>query len=182
MAAALLRGAQAAGILEPAQIAVAEPVEQLRRQWEQAGCQTVADASQLPEAAAYLLCVKPQDLAAAAGQLAGSRNLAKALTVSIVAGARVETLTRLLDSSLIVRTMPNTPAQIGEGCTFAYAAPAAVAGKEPVGQLFASVGKLLWVERENLIDAATAVAGSGPAYAFALIEAMTAAGKKLGLE
>ena len=182
MAAALLGGARASGHLQPEQIAVAEPEQQLRRQWEEEGCQAVADASGLPAAAAYLLCVKPQDLAAAATQLAAGRAMDQALTVSIVAGARIESLKRMLGSDRIVRAMPNTPAQIGEGCTFAYAAAAAAADKEVVEQLFGAVGRVFWVGEESLLDAATALAGSGPAYAFALIEEMATAGVKLGLD
>lgn len=182
MASALLRGCLAAGHLQPEQIAVADPNPQVLRHWQDAGCQTFAAADQLPEARSFLLCVKPQDLAAAAAQLAASRQISKSLTVSIVAGIGTETLQKMLGSDKIVRTMPNTPAQIGAGCTFAYATPAASNDKQPVKKLFESVGKLFWVENEELIDVATAISGSGPAYAFALIEAISEAGAKLGME
>ena len=182
MAGALLRGSLAAGRLQPEQVAVAEPNREIRRQWEEAGCMTTASASELPAASAFLLCVKPQDLAAAAAQLADGRDLSGSLVVSIVAGVGSATLQETLAARTVVRAMPNTPAQIGAGCTFAYAADSAAGARQPVEQLFAAVGELFWVEDERLIDAATAVAGSGPAYAFSLIEAMAAAGVQLGLE
>ncbi len=182
MAGALLRGAVAAGAWQPEQLAVAEPSETLRRQWAQEGYQAVSSAAELPPAAAVLVCVKPQDLPAAARELSAGRDLSATPATSIVAGASVATLARLLGTCRIVRAMPNTPALLRTGCTFAFAGDADTADREQAAQLFSACGKLFWVEREELIDAATALSGSGPAYAYLLMEAMAEAGEQLGLE
>ena len=91
-------------------------------------------------------------------------------------------ITRHLGPAALVRTMPNTPAAIGRGITVACASPAVDAG--PAGlceRLLAAIGESAWVEDEALLDAVTAVSGSGPAYVFLLIEALARAGEAVGL-
>jgi pyrroline-5-carboxylate reductase len=102
--------------------------------------------------------------------------------LSIAAGIDIARLQRGLDTDRVVRTMPNTPAQVGKGMTGAVAAPAVdEAAREGVGALLAAVGKVAWFDDEADIDALTAVSGSGPAYVFYLVEALAAAGEQQGL-
>lgn len=104
------------------------------------------------------------------------------LVVSIAAGISLDTLVSRLGTERVVRTMPNTPAQLGKGITGAVAAPG-VTGRDRAlaDALLAAAGTTIWVEDEKLIDAVTAVSGSGPAYVFYLVEAMAAAGEAQGL-
>ena len=104
------------------------------------------------------------------------------LFVSIVAGKTLRALARHLGSAAIVRTMPNTPAAIGRGITVACASPlVTLAQRRLCDRLLAAIGESSWVEDEGLLDAVTAVSGSGPAYVFLLIEALTRAGEAEGL-
>jgi pyrroline-5-carboxylate reductase len=133
-----------------------------------------------------VLAVKPQSMRevgkALASALAAAPGAAP-LIVSIAAGIRTADLSRWLGGyQAIVRCMPNTPALIGLGITGLYAGPGVgVAAKEIAGTVLQAVGQTLWVEQESQIDAVTAVSGSGPAYAFYLIEAMQQAASELGL-
>lgn len=104
------------------------------------------------------------------------------LFVSIVAGKTLTGLTRQLGRAAIVRTMPNTPAAIGRGITVACANSLVTVGQRQLcDRLLAAIGESAWVEDEALIDAVTAVSGSGPAYVFLLIEALAQAGRAEGL-
>lgn len=128
-----------------------------------------------------VLAVKPQQMREALAPLAG--RLSTQLVVSIAAGLRIGELSRWLGGhALMVRAMPNTPALIGQGMTGLYAAPAVSgAQREAVGCILAAAGQSVWVEREDLLDAVTALSGSGPAYVFHFIEALQQGGEKLGL-
>jgi len=104
------------------------------------------------------------------------------LFLSIVAGKTLGSLARHLGSAAIIRTMPNTPAAIGRGITVACANPLVTAAQRQLcDRLLAAIGESSWVEDEGLIDAVTAVSGSGPAYVFLLIEALARAGEAEGL-
>jgi pyrroline-5-carboxylate reductase len=104
------------------------------------------------------------------------------LFLSIVAGKTLAGLARHLDRAAVVRSMPNTPAAIGRGITVACANPLVTfAQRRLCDRLLAAIGESTWVEDEALIDAVTAVSGSGPAYVFLLIEALAAAGAAEGL-
>jgi pyrroline-5-carboxylate reductase len=104
------------------------------------------------------------------------------LFVSIVAGKTLTGLARQLGRAAIVRTMPNTPAAIGRGITVACASSLVTIGQRQLcDRLLAAIGESAWVEDEALIDAVTAVSGSGPAYVFLLIEALAEAGRAEGL-
>ncbi len=90
---------------------------------------------------------------------------------------------RLPQVTRFVRAMPNTPAAIGRGITGAFATEALTkADRAAVTRLLQTTGRLEWVENEGLIDAVTAVSGSGPAYVFHMVEALAKAGEALGLE
>ena len=104
------------------------------------------------------------------------------LFLSIVAGKTMAGITRHLGPAALVRTMPNTPAAIGRGITVACASPAVTpAQRGYCERLLAAIGESAWVEDEALLDAVTAVSGSGPAYVFLLIETLARAGEAEGL-
>ena len=104
------------------------------------------------------------------------------LFVSIIAGKTLAGLARHLGRAAIIRTMPNTPAAIGRGITVACANPHVTSGhRQLCDRLLAAIGESAWVEDEALMDAVTAVSGSGPAYVFLLIEMLARAGQVEGL-
>ena len=128
-----------------------------------------------------ILAVKPQQLKSVA--LALAPHLQSQLVISVAAGIRSEDLSRWLQGyDRLVRTMPNTPAQIQAGITGAFALPAVSAEQRGLADaLLQAAGEVVWLEQESQLDAVTAISGSGPAYVFLLIEALTAAGVALGL-
>jgi pyrroline-5-carboxylate reductase len=128
-----------------------------------------------------VLAVKPQQLPTVAADLAP--RLKQQLIVSIAAGIRVNDLSRWLGGyGHIVRTMPNTPAMVGAGITGLFAAEDVDAsGRSAAEGIMRAVGGVVWVKEEALLDAVTAVSGSGPAYVFYFIEALEAAGVEAGL-
>jgi pyrroline-5-carboxylate reductase len=129
-----------------------------------------------------VLAVKPQQMREALLPLAaGARD---ALVVSVAAGIRAADIARWLGGHRrVVRTMPNTPALIGAGITGLWAASDVMAADRMLAErIVRAVGEAVWVGEEVLLDAVTAVSGSGPAYVFAFMEAMQAAGVRLGLD
>ncbi|HEX9028629.1 MAG TPA: pyrroline-5-carboxylate reductase, partial [Anaerolineales bacterium] len=137
----------------------------------------VAAASQ---AEVVVLSVKPQRLARVLNGLKGSIQ-PRALVLSIVAGATLHKISLGLAHDIVVRCMPNTPAQIGEGITV-WTASAAVSTDqhEMARQILSALGEQVFVEEENYLDMATALSGTGPAYVFLFMEAMIDAGVHLG--
>jgi pyrroline-5-carboxylate reductase len=127
-----------------------------------------------------VLAVKPQRLMKVLGELKGSIH-ADQLLVSIVAGAKTQTITDELLHAAVVRSMPNTPAQIGEGVT-AWTASPAVSERQvtQVRALFDALGKSVQVENERQIDMATALSATGPTYIFLVMEALIDAGVHMG--
>ena len=127
-----------------------------------------------------VLSVKPQVLSAVYSDLKGHIG-SSAMIVSIVAGATSGSIAAGLRHQAVVRVMPNTPAQVGEGMSV-WTATEAVSDRqrEWVGTLLAALGKQLYVRDEGLLDKATAVSGSGPAYVFMLIEGLIDAAVHLG--
>lgn len=132
------------------------------------------------QARIVVLSVKPQVLSAVCADLKGALR-PSTLVVSIVAGARIASMAGRLMHKAIVRTMPNTPAQIGEGMTV-WTATDAVSERqrEQAGVVLGALGKQLYVRDESFLDKATAVSGSGPAYVFMLMEALIDAAVHLG--
>ncbi|WBK02008.1 pyrroline-5-carboxylate reductase [Methylocystis parvus OBBP] len=131
---------------------------------------------------AVVLAIKPQMLEAgaeAAAPFVGPGSV----VVSILAGKRIADIAaRLPAVTSIVRAMPNTPAAIGRGMTGAFASEATSESQRALAHaLLAAAGQVEWVESEALIDAVTALSGSGPAYVFYLVEALVAAGVEAGL-
>lgn len=130
-----------------------------------------------------VLAVKPQQMREVAAALLPQLTGARALIVSIAAGIRSADLARWLGGySAIVRTMPNTPALIGQGVTGMVAMDGVSEQQKSVADtIMKAVGATVWLDREELIDPVTAVSGSGPAYVFYFIEAMQQAALEMGL-
>ena len=182
MAAAILRGLIRGGCA-PAGLLVVEPLAaQRERLVAELGvsCLDPGDSS-LARAAAVVWAVKPQSFAAAARDCAA--HVRQALQISVMAGVRSDAIAEACGGSRrVVRAMPNTPALIGEGIAGVFAGPEVQASdRETAAQVLGPTGTLLWVDREADLDAVTALSGSGPAYFFYLIEAMVAAGVRMGL-
>jgi pyrroline-5-carboxylate reductase len=133
-----------------------------------------------------VMAVKPQDFKHVALSLAPHLKTIAAdrlLIISIAAGIRLSSMASWLGHSRCVRAMPNTPALIGMGIT-GLCADASVDAQacSQAAALCNAVGQSVWVSDENLIDAVTALSGSGPAYVFAFLEALQSGGEKLGLD
>jgi pyrroline-5-carboxylate reductase len=127
-----------------------------------------------------LLSVKPQTLTKVGHEL-GGRLRPEQLVVSIVAGANCNVLTSLLEHREVVRSMPNTPAQIGRGVTVWYATPEVTELQcDQARVLLRALGTDLQVEDERFVEMATAVSGTGPAYVFLVMEALIDAAVHLG--
>jgi pyrroline-5-carboxylate reductase len=140
-------------------------------------------AEELPSLSSIVLAVKPQVLKGETALL-GALGKTGALVLSIAAGITTKRLATGLGSDRrLVRAMPNTPGAIGRGITVLYGAGALNDADRTLAEaLMASLGETLWLENEALMDAVTAVSGSGPAYVFLLAEALAAAGQEQGLD
>lgn len=182
MAASLIGGLRAKG-LEAAQIRASDPGEETRaRVSAEHGIETFADNAQAIDGAdVVVLAVKPQAMKAVCEALRPSLK-PNQLVVSIAAGITCASMNNWLGAQPIVRCMPNTPALVRQGASGLFAtAEVSAEQRQQAQELLSAVGIALWLNEEQQLDAVTAVSGSGPAYFFLLIEAMTAAGVKLGL-
>jgi pyrroline-5-carboxylate reductase len=180
MGGAMLDGWLARG-LKASDVVVAEPVEAIRP--KHAGLRLVASSSEVSEAPEIVvLAVKPQAMDATLTDL---KRFAEqgSVFLSIAAGKTLGYFASHLGAAAkVVRSMPNTPAAVRQGITVATAASGvSAAEKKRCHELLEAVGGVLWVDDEALLDPVTALSGSGPAYVFLLVEAMAAAGAKLGL-
>ncbi|SFZ81375.1 pyrroline-5-carboxylate reductase [Devosia enhydra] len=128
-----------------------------------------------------VLAVKPQVMHAVLSEIAPVVGR-HTLVLSVAAGISLATLSSGLGVDRIVRTMPNTPAQIGKGITGAVGLDISDEDRLLVDSLLKSTGQIVWFSDEKALDAVTAVSGSGPAYVFHLVEALAAAGEQEGLE
>ena len=187
MAASLIGGLRAQGV--PAErIRASDPgAEQRAKISAEHGIFICADnAEAVAGADVIVLAVKPQVMKSVCQALAPHLTEGQ-LIVSIAAGIPCDSLERWLGEQAaavpaIVRCMPNTPALLGQGVSGLYAtARVSAEQRQQAEQLLSAVGVALWLDDEQQIDAVTAVSGSGPAYFFLLIEAMTAAAEQLGL-
>jgi pyrroline-5-carboxylate reductase len=162
---------------------IVEPVAAARAQLsERFGVAVAASVAELGAVGeVVVLAVKPQQMRAAVQPLAA--RLQQQVVLSIAAGLRVADLSRWLGGyAQIVRCMPNTPALIGAGITAACAPGNLDTGKRAaVERILKAIGKVVWVDDEGLLDAVTAVSGSGPAYVFFFMEALRDAAMTLGL-
>jgi pyrroline-5-carboxylate reductase len=181
MASALVGGLVEAG-RAPGSILVVEPVREQRGFLaERFGVTVLAAADASLEAAELAVwAVKPQVFRAAAAPC--KAYLAGALHVSVMAGIRSDAIAAATGALRVVRAMPNTPALIGQGIAGVFARAAVTADdRAQVESLLAPTGEVVWVDREEALDAVTALSGSGPAYVFHVIEAMLAAAREMGL-
>jgi pyrroline-5-carboxylate reductase len=182
MGGMLARGAPAAGfrIVEPSAEARARLASQAPGVAVFAACSREAVAG----ATLVVLAVKPQQMREAARALAPRlADAASPIVLSIAAGIRLAELSRWLDGyPRLVRAMPNTPALVGKGISGVCAAPGIdAAGRARVLSVLEAAGEVVWFDDEAMLDAVTAVSGSGPAYVFYFVEALEEAARELGI-
>lgn len=184
MARSLVGGLLAAGT-DPSRLRVVDPDAEARaalsRDFGVAAFAAAAEA--VAGADTWVFAVKPQVMRAICTALSGDAQAARPLVVSIAAGITSRQLEQWLGGGLpVVRTMPNTPALLGAGVTGLFANDAVdAAGRARADALLSTAGQTVWIADEALMDAVTAVSGSGPAYAFLLAEAMEEAATAQGL-
>jgi pyrroline-5-carboxylate reductase len=181
MASAIIGGLLRTGV-PASQIEVVEPWDEARaRLHSQFGITAQAQAgAALAHCGVVVWAVKPQTFRDAAAPVAA--HATTALHLSVAAGIRSDSIAQWLGTQRIVRSMPNTPALVGKGITALFARAAVTAAdKARVEHVIATTGQYFWVDAEEQLDAVTALSGSGPAYVFFFLEAMTAAGLEMGL-
>ena len=181
MASAIIGGLLRQG-MSPAQWEGVEPFAPARaRLREQFGVDALEAAGPaLQRAQLVVWAVKPQTFRDAAAQ--ARAHTGGALHLSVAAGIRSDSIAAWTGTERIVRCMPNTPALIGKGITALYARAGVTADERlRAEQVIATTGEWLWVQDEAQLDAVTALSGSGPAYVFFFLEAMTEAGVEMGL-
>ena len=184
MASAILGGLIRQGFA-PAQVTVIEPFAEtaakLKADWGvEVATAASSAATDLSKADLVIWAVKPQVFKEAALPVAAFTQ--KALHLSVAAGIRSDSIARWLQTERVVRSMPNTPALVGQGITGLFArAGVSAPDQHLIEQVLKSTGEFLWVQQEADLDTVTALSGSGPAYVFYFLEAMTEAGVKMGL-
>jgi len=182
MAEAMVGGLVERAGVAPGQIRMSGPRQARLQELESRyGVQTTGDNRAAVEGAGVVVvAVKPQSLKPALEAVQGAVPK-EALVLSIVAGAPLAQLTRLLEHPAVVRAMPNTPAQIGEGITVWVATgDATQTQRDYAREVLAALGQEIYVEDEDYLDMATALSGTGPAYVYLFMEAMVDAGVHLG--
>jgi pyrroline-5-carboxylate reductase len=185
MASAILGGLIREG-MAPSQVTVIEPFAEtaakLKAAWgvEVHASASAEASSSLSKADLVVWAVKPQVFKEAALPVAEFTK--EALHLSVAAGIRSDSIARWLQTDRVVRSMPNTPALVGQGITGLFARLGVSAQDQSlIEQVLKSTGEFLWVQQEADLDTVTALSGSGPAYVFYFLEAMTEAGVKMGL-
>ena len=181
MATALAQGFVRANILPAAKIAASDayPAATEKLAKDLPGLKVASNVQVAEASDVVILAVKPQVMPAVYRDLAGK--LANKLVISIAAGISLEKLCAGLQTERVVRVMPNTPCLVGQGASaFSLAAGATAADGELVKKLLSAVGIAHQVD-EKLLDAVTGLSGSGPAYVYVMIEALSDGGVKAGL-
>ncbi len=183
MGEAMLSAILSQGLSPPQDISVSDISETRRQYLEQKYRVAVTSDNRLAASRGevVIFAIKPQNLAEVMTGLKGQLK-ASQLLLSIIAGARINTLSRGLDHNCIVRVMPNTPAQIGEGMSV-WTATARVTNQQRgwASSILGAIGDEIYVDDEKYIDMATAVSGSGPAYFFLFVEVLVEAAINIGL-
>ncbi|TME13568.1 MAG: pyrroline-5-carboxylate reductase [Chloroflexi bacterium] len=182
MAEAIIAGLLRGNLVAPEHIVASHPRAERREALERShGIRTVDEnAAAIEGADIVLLAIKPQMLARVGRELRGRLQPGQ-LVISILAGATTRALTGHLGHREVVRSMPNTPAQLGRGVTVWYATPeTSAAQREQAGALLAALGLQFEVDDERLVAMATAVSGTGPTYVFLVMEALIDAAVHLG--
>lgn len=184
MARSLIAGLLRIG-QDPARVQVSEPSGESRDTLarEFGVCTHSSNTAAAAAASIWVLAVKPQVMGLILEELATLSSQRAPLVISIAAGVTRGRIAQALGrTARVVRTMPNTPAMIGAGITGLYAEPDVTpADRKVVETLLQSAGATVWIENEAQMDAVTALSGSGPAYFFLMIEALTKAGVAQGL-
>ena len=182
MAEAFLRGLLGKELCTPTQLVASDPLPQRREHLTSTlGIQAVSSNKEaIAGAGIVVLAVKPQVLSAVLEELAW-QIAPETLVLSIVTGATIERIRTALGTKAVVRIMPNTPGQIGEGISVWTATPeTSVEQRAQAQQIISALGEEVYVEHEDYLDMATALSGSGPAYVFLFIEALIDAGVRMG--
>jgi pyrroline-5-carboxylate reductase len=185
MATSLIHGLIADGY-DKQRISVSDPdSDKLAQLAAHCGVHTQSDNNNaVSQAEVVVLAVKPQVLKHVAQDLVETIQQVKPLVISIVAGIKESTLRNWLGGDVsLVRSMPNTPAMIQSGATGLHAGPGVTeAQRNQAESILRAVGLTRWVEEESMMDAVTAVSGSGPAYFFLIMEAIEASAREMGLD
>ncbi len=182
MAEAIIAGLLRGNLVEPAHVVASHPRADRRDALERAhGIRTIdSNAAAVEGADIVLLGIKPQMLGRVGREVRGHLRPGQ-LVISVLAGATTRALMGHLGHREVVRSMPNTPAQLGKGMTVWYATPStSVAQREQAGELLAALGHQIEVDDERLVAMATAVSGTGPTYVFLVMEALIDAAVHLG--
>jgi pyrroline-5-carboxylate reductase len=182
MGEAMLAGLVDRRLIDPARVVASHPRAERRDALAAAhGVGVTADNVAAAHGAdVILLAVKPQMLLGVMQEVSG-RLRADQLVISVIAGASTRALAEGLQHPAVVRSMPNTPAQIGQGVTVWYATPGVTAAdRDRVRAMLSALGREFEVQDERLVAMATAVSGTGPTFIFLFIEAMTDAAVHLG--
>ncbi|KAG3111924.1 hypothetical protein PI124_g9480 [Phytophthora idaei] len=182
MAEAIITGVLTEGLIPSSKVVVSDPNPSMRTKYAKLNVEThTRNSSAVKEADVILVAVKPQVVDDVLRAVKASMN-PDALVISVVAGQSIKQLQQHLgQDSHIIRTMPNTPAMIGEGTTvWAQSAEVTSAQHELTKQILGSFGVEVFVDDENALDMATALSGSGPAYFFLVAEAMIDTGVHMG--
>jgi len=181
MGSAFVQGILRQGLLSPKEIQVYDPVASRCTFLRQEYGVTIAPSNlkAIEGVEVVVLAIKPQNLAEVMAELRGRLD-SEQVVLSIVAGARVETLRSGLGHDKVVRAMPNTPGQIGQGITM-WTATDKVTNGEKVGAILGALGQEIFVDDEKYLDMATAVSGSGPAFVLLVMEAFIDTAVHLGI-
>ena len=166
----------------PSDITAADPVQAALDEVAKLGVNTTTDnPAAIKQADVVLISVKPNIVRALASEIAPT--VGARLVVSVAAGITTRSLASWLgDNVPIVRCMPNTPALVQSGITGLFATPGVADEQRALAlEVLSSVGSCIWVDEESVLDAVTAVSGSGPAYFFYIMEVMESAARELGL-
>lgn len=143
---------------------------------------TVVNDPKIAESDIVIIAVKPQDLTDLAAELKQILEPAKCI-ISIMAGMKIQRIEELLNNRNIIRAMPNSPAELGMGMTgFTANKSLSMEQIRKAENLLATTGRTVFFENEELLDAVTAVSGSGPAYFFYVVKHMIEAGKQMGFD
>lgn len=183
MAEAIVRGVIQQAVASPADITVSEPIAPRRTTLTDTYNVSTTDdnLAALQAAETVVLAVKPQVMPHVLEQIQG-RVGGDQMVLSIAAGVKLDTLSTGLGHDVVVRAMPNTPAQIGQGITMWTTGAAATPDtRETAARILRALGEEIYVEDEKYLDMATALSGGGPAYTFLVIESLIDAGVHVGL-
>lgn len=171
-------------IVKPSDLLLVEKNEERRQELSKLdlGEVTTTDDKRIGDSEVVILAVKPQDFSSLAPSLSGNFKK-ECLIISIMAGTLLKTIESALSHTLLIRAMPNSPVEIGMGITgYTAGSGADTEAILKAERLLSTTGRTVYLYKEDLLDAVTALSGSGPAYFFYFVKSMIEAGKQMGLE